>query len=469
MVAMTIKHKIFTTGAITFLMLVALSFVNIWTYQQVLSNLDIRDEVNQELAAIEEFADWRNTLIRTVTNISGSGHTPDFAYEQFDPPSEIAKFRGAPLIQTGKPLVDISSRKEKLLIDTEKYFSKTTNEINTLYSKLDEEIATVLAIAQMDQLFERDTSEVNALAPYVLKSLNQLTLVAHNMVISRRFTETQRGAIEKNKQFLNSQLHIIDKNGTIDSLFQQLYLQIDSLEAFIRSANRSLSETEKQISKATEDFEKAASATEIGPMIADAQTKVKEANQKLKNASRLNLFTVAVFMLIVPVFVVIVGLFGLNNIIIRPIDQLIHAMKNVENGCFEVHATEGANDEIGALAKTFNTMANEIKTKVTELSKLNETLLISESKYRTLVNNLPQKVFLKDHDLKYVSCNELYAQDLGIRAEDIAGRKDCDFFPADMVDKYREDDKKILRTGKSEEFEEEYVINDDRQRLSCKP
>ncbi len=51
-----------------------------------------------------------------------------------------------------------------------------------------------------------------------------------------------------------------------------------------------------------------------------------------------------------------------------------------------------------------------------------------ESKYKTLLENLPQKIFLKDTNSVYISCNENYARDLKIKAEDIAGKTDYDFF-----------------------------------------
>ena len=81
----------------------------------------------------------------------------------------------------------------------------------------------------------------------------------------------------------------------------------------------------------------------------------------------------------------------------------------------------------------------------------------SETKYRTLLENLPQKIFLKDRHSTYISCNENYARDLGIGSEEIAGRTDRDFFPEEIADKYRDDDRRILESGRAESLEEQYV------------
>ena len=90
--------------------------------------------------------------------------------------------------------------------------------------------------------------------------------------------------------------------------------------------------------------------------------------------------------------------------------------------------------------------------------KAEEELRESETKYSTLLESLPQKIFLKDRDSVYVSCNENYAKDLKIRADKIKGMTDYDFHPRDLAEKYRTDDKKIMESGKIEEIEENYVL-----------
>ena len=80
-----------------------------------------------------------------------------------------------------------------------------------------------------------------------------------------------------------------------------------------------------------------------------------------------------------------------------------------------------------------------------------------ENKYKTLLENLPQKIFFKDTNLVYISCNENYAKDLRIKAEDIAGKTDYDLFPKELAEKYRADDKRIISSGKTEDINEKYV------------
>jgi PAS domain S-box-containing protein len=456
---MTIKSKIYTMGAIAFVVFVVIALMNIRTHREVLANLQVRDDVNEKLAGIEEFAKWKNLLIRSISDIVASGHVPSYTKERFYPPSESVGVASDFLVKSGKTLVDLIGKKEHVSGDMENTFSELRVRINDLYYKLDKKIATVLAMAQMDQVLGIDSSKKSSLAPYVLKSLNQLTLVAMNSLIYRDYGEEDKGVVAKNEQFLSSQLQAIDPDGSIASLFKALLAQIEALDATILESNQRFARFKTQIKDARDNFDKAVERTEVDPIVAEAQSEVAQANETLEKTSRRSLITIVIFLFIVPVVVIAVGIFGLNTIIVEPITHLMDAMKNVERGSFDVAAPVKTHDEFGKLGRAFNAMAGEIKRKVTEMWQLNQTLKESESKYRTLVDNLPQRIFLKDRDSVFVSCNRNFANELGIKEEKIAGKTDFEFFPKELAEKYRNDDKRIILTEAPEEIEDLFVKN----------
>jgi PAS domain S-box-containing protein len=86
-----------------------------------------------------------------------------------------------------------------------------------------------------------------------------------------------------------------------------------------------------------------------------------------------------------------------------------------------------------------------------------EALWESENYYRKLVENLPQKIFLKDKNSVYLSCNENYSRDLKIRPDEITGKTDYDFYPKELAGKYQADDKRIMESGKTGDIEETYI------------
>jgi PAS domain S-box-containing protein len=95
-----------------------------------------------------------------------------------------------------------------------------------------------------------------------------------------------------------------------------------------------------------------------------------------------------------------------------------------------------------------------------DMARIKQTesvLRASEKKYKTLIENLPQKIFLKDINSTYVSCNENYAEDLKIKPDEIVGKTDYGFYPKELAEKYRADDKRIIASRRIEDIEEKYI------------
>jgi len=113
----------------------------------------------------------------------------------------------------------------------------------------------------------------------------------------------------------------------------------------------------------------------------------------------------------------------------------------------------------GEHTSNFKATGKQLGGKMTQQKLTDETLRISEKKYRTLLENLPQKIFHKDINSVYVSCNKNYADDLKIKPEEIAGKTDYDFYTKELAKKYRSDDKRVMDTGVVETIEEKYVQN----------
>lgn len=107
--------------------------------------------------------------------------------------------------------------------------------------------------------------------------------------------------------------------------------------------------------------------------------------------------------------------------------------------------------------KEGNFFCRSVITDITDRKQKEDALHISESKYRLLLENLPQRICYKDDNLVYVSCNGNLARDLHIKPDEIKGKTDYDFYPAELATKYRMDDMKVLKSERTEEVNEKYI------------
>ncbi len=112
-----------------------------------------------------------------------------------------------------------------------------------------------------------------------------------------------------------------------------------------------------------------------------------------------------------------------------------------------------------SLKKQVAVRTRSLKDEIHERRHAEDELRKSEDKYRTLIENLPQKIFLKDSKSVYLSCNDNFAADFNMNLRDIAGKTDYDFFPKELAERYRADDKRILESDITEDLEEPYSLN----------
>ena len=88
----------------------------------------------------------------------------------------------------------------------------------------------------------------------------------------------------------------------------------------------------------------------------------------------------------------------------------------------------------------------------------------SESHLRTLVNTIPDLIWLKDINGVYLSCNQMFERFFGAREADIIGKTDYDFVDPKLADFFRENDQKAMEAGKPTSNEEWVTFADDGHR-----
>lgn len=99
----------------------------------------------------------------------------------------------------------------------------------------------------------------------------------------------------------------------------------------------------------------------------------------------------------------------------------------------------------------------QLQQEIIERKRVEDVLRDSENRYRFLLDNITIRIFYKDKNSVYIACNENYAKDLHIKPEEIIGKTDDDFYPKELAEKYRTDDREVMESGQKKDIEEKYV------------
>lgn len=150
----------------------------------------------------------------------------------------------------------------------------------------------------------------------------------------------------------------------------------------------------------------------------------------------------------------VLSFFGERRLVPR-LARMEEGVRRIGAGELDFRLGDLRRDELGDLSRAFDAM-------VAFRQKSLEALRGSEARYRTLVEHLPQRIYLKDAGLRFVSCNEAFARDFGLEPAQVVGKKDDDLYAAAEAERSRREDRQVLAGGKVVEIEEEYAAGGQR-------
>ncbi len=105
-----------------------------------------------------------------------------------------------------------------------------------------------------------------------------------------------------------------------------------------------------------------------------------------------------------------------------------------------------------------------VGTDISQRKKMEEELSKSEAQLRTLLNTLPDLVWLKDEKGVYLACNEAFERYMNRRADEIIGKTDFDLVEPDRAKVFQQQDEEAIRLGRSLASEEWTVLNNNGDR-----
>jgi PAS domain S-box-containing protein len=102
----------------------------------------------------------------------------------------------------------------------------------------------------------------------------------------------------------------------------------------------------------------------------------------------------------------------------------------------------------------------EMATDVTSRKQAEKDLRESRILFKALIDNTPAIIFMKNLEGRYFLVNRKCEEVLGIKNEDIVGKKTHEILPADVADQFVANDKKVIETGSHQNVEETIPIAD---------
>jgi PAS domain S-box-containing protein len=150
----------------------------------------------------------------------------------------------------------------------------------------------------------------------------------------------------------------------------------------------------------------------------------------------------------------------------------------LQNGKKKISTTELIGEDEEYLKRYSQVVAAKLEEKVKELEnalvfrekseaerkQAEDKLCKSEDLLRTLVQTIPDLIWLKDAEGVYLVCNPMFERFFGAREADIIGKTDYDFVDRDLADFFREHDRKAMTAGKPSSNEEWITFADDGHR-----
>lgn len=100
------------------------------------------------------------------------------------------------------------------------------------------------------------------------------------------------------------------------------------------------------------------------------------------------------------------------------------------------------------LERSLSISSAEMQELYEKLRQSSETRLAAERDLlRTLMDNLPDQVFVKDAEGRILVCNAADAQIMGTTPEQAVGKTVFDFYPPDLAARYHADDMAVIQSG----------------------
>jgi len=145
------------------------------------------------------------------------------------------------------------------------------------------------------------------------------------------------------------------------------------------------------------------------------------------------------WVLIILLFLGIIGYLLIKHILIKQLILLKEFIKQKQGEKSSIYQSNLI--ELDEIAKVFSSIALKQKEYEYELE-------FEKNKLSSIIRNIPELLWIKDQQGKYLTCNKRFEEFFGATEKEIVGKTDYDFVDKDLGDFFRQHDLKAMNSDK---------------------
>jgi two-component system, sensor histidine kinase and response regulator len=105
------------------------------------------------------------------------------------------------------------------------------------------------------------------------------------------------------------------------------------------------------------------------------------------------------------------------------------------------------------------------KEKIKTEKLIRESILQERNQLRTLIDSMPDVIFIKDRQSRFVVVNQMVAGVMGTKPEALIGKTDFEFYTPDLAQRYYDDEQAIMQAGEAKINYEEPHLDEHGNRI----
>ena len=98
---------------------------------------------------------------------------------------------------------------------------------------------------------------------------------------------------------------------------------------------------------------------------------------------------------------------------------------------------------------------------ITERKRAEQDSKAERALFRAMIDQVPDYLFIKDTQSRFVVANRAVAADLGLKPEDLIGKSDFDLHPPELARQFFADEQKVISSGKPTIDIDEFIVDTD--------